>query len=78
MPCARRLQLFSAAVQILMYSYGSGAVGCLFALRGRRSSTCQFRLETLAAKVRQLPTQQKICVFDGMIRYDQVLLYQFF
>ncbi len=54
MPRARYLQFFSAAVQILMYSYGSGAAGCLFTLRGRRSTTRQFRLESLAAKVRQL------------------------
>mmetsp|Transcript_7051 Transcript_7051/g.20648 ORF Transcript_7051/g.20648 Transcript_7051/m.20648 type:complete len:641 (-) Transcript_7051:554-2476(-) len=37
--------------QILLYSYGSGAVGCLFTIRGRRCSNPQFHLKNLAAKL---------------------------
>lgn len=46
--------------QILLYSYGSGAVGCLFTIRGRRCSNPQFHLKNLAAKVRSPPVNHHI------------------
>lgn len=43
-----------ALLQILMFSYGSGAAGSLFMLRGRRSSNPRFNLDLLSRKVRPL------------------------
>lgn len=40
--------------QVLLYSYGSGAAGCLFALRGRCCNQKQFSLESLSTQL-QIP-----------------------
>jgi hypothetical protein len=38
-------------IQILMFSYGSGAAGSMFILRGRRSGNPRFGLDLLSRKV---------------------------
>ena len=43
-----------AALQILMFSYGSGAAGSMFMLRGRRSGNPRFNLDLLSRKVHSL------------------------
>ena len=40
-------------MQILMFSYGSGAAGSMFMLRGRRSGNPRFNLDLLSRKVRE-------------------------
>jgi hypothetical protein len=40
-----------ALLQILMFSYGSGAAGSMFMLRGRRSGNPRFNLNLLSRKV---------------------------
>lgn len=50
----QQLQLSSSpppSAQILMFSYGSGAAGSMFSLRGRRCGNPRFSLDLLSRKV---------------------------
>jgi hypothetical protein len=58
-------------LQILMFSYGSGAAGSMFMLRGRRSGNPRFNLDLLSRKVRHLCCMESTSVCKVQFTYKR-------